>query len=590
MDDNELLHESFDYHDFFGENTDDYHTMTCAETINVSTINNTNENIAHLNNNTTNNNNGTPIKNRPNGNVLMATTTDEYFSSGINVTNGQVIKTEGTIPTTTQYFNGNANQFNTNQQQTFTFDNIVYNTKILVVPNQPMYNIQQINLQSINKPATTPASASPPPPPRVYKPCVVCGDKSSGYHYGVSSCEGCKGFFRRSVQKNMTYQCHKDQNCEINKMTRNRCQYCRFQKCFSVGMSKEELRLSNQAKKLLNETDPKTANNRIERPNKKRPTTIMKRSIDDIHQIPSTEYLPVLAPKLPPTRLAVENNSDDEKLIKICVNLHKSTFNFKPSQEIDEKPDIRWQTADEFSQKGIMQCIQFCMQMPGNNELSIQERAHLLKLGAHEVALLRLAYRYEPEEDKLYLSNGACVGEHTLMTQGFGCYGHTFLQFCRIFSRLELTIEEFVLLCCIVFFSYDRIEGQTTRVKVEELQTRYCEIERLHIARNRNNDPMHFTKLLLLLSKLRALDALIAERLLCLQMNTDGQVQKCIFEVLHREATNVVVDMEIDFLDAVDTKPDYSWLDYSPSDQQITTTTTTTVVSLPSQQTIVNNN
>jgi hypothetical protein len=46
--------------------------------------------------------------------------------------------------------------------------------------------------------------------------------------------------------------------------------------------------------------------------------------------------------------------------------------------------------------------------------------------------------------------------------------------------------------------------------------------------------------------------------------------------------------MEIDFLDAVDTKPDYSWLDYSPSEQQ-TTTTTTTVVSLPSQQTILNN-
>lgn len=54
----------------------------------------------------------------------------------------------------------------------------------------------------------------------------------------------------------------------------------------------------------------------------------------------------------------------------------------------------------------------------------------------------------------------------------------------------------------------DRIEGQATRMKVEELQTRYCEIERLHIAKNRVNDPMHFTKLLLLLSKLRALDAL----------------------------------------------------------------------------------
>lgn len=84
--------------------------------------------------------------------------------------------------------------------------------------------------------------SSPPPPPRVYKPCVVCNDKSSGYHYGVSACEGCKGFFRRSVQKNMQYMCHRDKNCVINKVTRNRCQYCRLQKCFAQGMSKEALR------------------------------------------------------------------------------------------------------------------------------------------------------------------------------------------------------------------------------------------------------------------------------------------------------------------------------------------------------------
>jgi hypothetical protein len=45
--------------------------------------------------------------------------------------------------------------------------------------------------------------------------------------------------------------------------------------------------------------------------------------------------------------------------------------------------------------------------------------------------------------------------------------------------------------------------------------------------------------------------------------------------------------MEIDFLDAVDTKPDYSWLDYTPSEQH---SSTTTILSLPSQQTIVNNN
>ncbi|KAG7222075.1 hypothetical protein INR49_016750, partial [Caranx melampygus] len=32
-----------------------------------------------------------------------------------------------------------------------------------------------------------PSPPSPPPPPRVYKPCFVCQDKSSGYHYGVSA-------------------------------------------------------------------------------------------------------------------------------------------------------------------------------------------------------------------------------------------------------------------------------------------------------------------------------------------------------------------------------------------------------------------
>jgi hypothetical protein len=81
----------------------------------------------------------------------MATATDEYFSSGLNVTNGQVIKAEGIIPTTTQYFNGNANQFNSNQQQqTFTFDNIVYNTtskakKVLFLNIDLIFKLYLIN-------------------------------------------------------------------------------------------------------------------------------------------------------------------------------------------------------------------------------------------------------------------------------------------------------------------------------------------------------------------------------------------------------------------------------------------------------------
>lgn len=61
----------------------------------------------------------------------------------------------------------------------------------------------------------------------------------SGRHYGAVSCEGCKGFFKRSVRKNLTYSCRSNQDCIINKHHRNRCQFCRLKKCLEMGMKME---------------------------------------------------------------------------------------------------------------------------------------------------------------------------------------------------------------------------------------------------------------------------------------------------------------------------------------------------------------
>lgn len=66
--------------------------------------------------------------------------------------------------------------------------------------------------------------------------CLVCNDRASGRHYGAISCEGCKGFFKRSIRKQLAYQCRGTMNCEITKHHRNRCQYCRLQKCLACGM------------------------------------------------------------------------------------------------------------------------------------------------------------------------------------------------------------------------------------------------------------------------------------------------------------------------------------------------------------------
>nr|XP_015814554.2 peroxisome proliferator-activated receptor gamma isoform X2 [Nothobranchius furzeri] len=71
--------------------------------------------------------------------------------------------------------------------------------------------------------------------------CRVCGDKASGFHYGVHACEGCKGFFRRTIRLKLVYD-HCDLHCRIHKKSRNKCQYCRFKKCLNVGMSHNAIR------------------------------------------------------------------------------------------------------------------------------------------------------------------------------------------------------------------------------------------------------------------------------------------------------------------------------------------------------------
>ncbi|KPJ21669.1 Nuclear hormone receptor FTZ-F1 beta [Papilio machaon] len=73
----------------------------------------------------------------------------------------------------------------------------------------------------------------------INSPCPICGDKISGFHYGIFSCESCKGFFKRTVQNRKNYMCLRGGNCPVTVATRKKCPACRFDKCLGCGMKLE---------------------------------------------------------------------------------------------------------------------------------------------------------------------------------------------------------------------------------------------------------------------------------------------------------------------------------------------------------------
>nr|XP_020448850.1 retinoic acid receptor gamma-A-like isoform X1 [Monopterus albus]XP_020448851.1 retinoic acid receptor gamma-A-like isoform X1 [Monopterus albus] len=359
-------------------------------------------------------------------------------------------------------------------------------------------SVQSVETQSTSSEEMVPSSPSPPPPPRVYKPCFVCQDKSSGYHYGVSSCEGCKGFFRRSIQKNMVYTCHRDKNCQINKVTRNRCQYCRLQKCFEVGMSKEAVR-----------------NDR----NKK------KKDVKEEVVLPENYEL----------------SGELEELVNKVSKAHQETFpslcqlgKYTTNSSADHRVQLDlglWDKFSELSTKCIIKIVEFAKRLPGFTSLTIADQITLLKSACLDILMLRICTRYTPEQDTMTFSDGLTLNRTQMHNAGFGPLTDLVFAFAGQLLPLEMDDTETGLLSAICLICGDRMDLEEPE-KVDKLQEPLLEALKIYTRRRRPNKPHMFPRMLMKVTDLRGISTKGAERAITLKTEIPGPMPPLIREML----------------------------------------------------------
>ncbi|XP_028322908.1 nuclear receptor subfamily 4 group A member 2-like isoform X2 [Gouania willdenowi] len=258
--------------------------------------------------------------------------------------------------------------------------------------------------------------------------CAVCGDNAACQHYGVRTCEGCKGFFKRSVQKNSQYVCLSMKCCPVDKRRRNRCQFCRFQKCLSVGMDREGVR---------------------------------------------TDSLKGRRGRLPSNQRAPSDSWLLSSLIRAHVesNQQPSRLDYCKEQTVSPVNDI--QQVCEFYQllTRSMEVIRgWSNNVPGFSALSQHDQELLFYSAFLELFVLRLEHRSGPVEELLVFCDGS-VWSRRQCLRGFGGeWIDAIVAFSSELQRMKLDVSTFSVLCTLVLVT--ERPGLKEPQRVKELQSR----------------------------------------------------------------------------------------------------------------------
>uniref|UniRef100_A0A8C8GBQ7 Nuclear receptor subfamily 2 group F member 6 n=1 Tax=Oncorhynchus tshawytscha TaxID=74940 RepID=A0A8C8GBQ7_ONCTS len=326
--------------------------------------------------------------------------------------------------------------------------------------------------------------------------CVVCGDKSSGKHYGVFTCEGCKSFFKRSIRRNLNYTCRSNRECQIDQHHRNQCQYCRLEKCFRVGMRKEG--------------------------------TYPRGRIPPSHSSLSPTGTPVGGGSGVGVAEFYNNNGGQPVSELISQLLRAEPY---PSSRYGHQYNQQGQATGaggavmgidnicELAARLLFSTIEWARNIPYFPELPVSEQVALLRLSWSELFILNAAQSALPLHMAPLL---AAAGFHSSPMSAERVV--SFMDQVRVFqnqvdklTRLQVDSAEYSCLKAIVLFSPDAC-GLTDPVHVESLQEKaqvaLTEYERMQYP----GQPQRFGRLLLRLPALRAVPANLISQLFFMRL------------------------------------------------------------------------
>ncbi|XP_066487682.1 peroxisome proliferator-activated receptor alpha isoform X1 [Tiliqua scincoides] len=353
--------------------------------------------------------------------------------------------------------------------------------------------------------ATVPGSKDEPPNTALNIECRICGDKASGYHYGVHACEGCKGFFRRTIRLKLVYdKC--DRNCKIQKKNRNKCQYCRFQKCLFVGMSHNAIRFGRMPRsekaKLKAEilTDERCVENSAIADLKSLAKRIYEAYLKNFNMNKIKARL-ILAGKTSNNPPFVIHDMDT-----LCMAEKTLVAKLVANGIQNKEAEVRiFHCCQCTSVEAVTELTEFAKSVPGFSSLDLNDQVTLLKYGVYEAIFAMLASVMNKDGMLVAYGNGFITREFLKsLRKPFCDIMEPKFDFAMKFNALELDDSDISLFVAAIICCGDR-PGLVNIGHIEKMQESIVHVLKLHLQNNHPDDIFLFPKLLQKMADLRQL-------------------------------------------------------------------------------------